>query len=101
MEIALKRCAAWIAAGDASAPLNLSYLRLDALPDLPMSLQKLDCSHNDLTALPELPRALEILDCSYNGLTTLAGLPPGLKYLVYSADNAVDLPAGAMCVEAV
>jgi hypothetical protein len=103
MDIAQKRVAVWVERGDANAPLNLSRLRLDVLPDMPAEIQKLDVSHNDLVALGALPRDLRILDVSHNPIRNLDGLPPGIQYLVYSAGQLgrETLPAGIRSVEIV
>lgn len=41
--------------------LNLSGRNLDVLPDLPSTLDSLDCYDNNLTSLPDRPPTLEIL----------------------------------------
>jgi Leucine-rich repeat (LRR) protein len=51
------------------------FSQLKDLPELPNSLQYLDCCDNRLTSLPELPESLKYLNCSDNILTTLPELP--------------------------
>ena len=45
--------------------------RFTSLPELPNSLQFINCSYNKLTSLPELPNSLRSLDFSNNQLTSL------------------------------
>jgi hypothetical protein len=72
--------------------LDLSYLRLPELPELPDNVDRLDFHTNTLTALPRLPAGLDFLDCGNNQLTRLPELPPRLRIL-YCYDNPlVELP---------
>jgi E3 ubiquitin-protein ligase SspH2 len=77
--------------------LNLSYLNLTELPELPKGLEKLYCDNNNLNQLPELPEGLKYLFCNNNKLTHLPELPKGLKVL-YCWNNKInelpELPEG-------
>lgn len=72
--------------------LDLSYLHLTSLPQLPNSLQELYCSHNRLENLPELPNSLQYLDCSSNKLTNLPELSNSLEELDCSNNKLTNLP---------
>ena len=78
MEIAKERVRNWT-----SGLLDLSWLGLTDLPELPAGLTKLWCHNNLLTKLPEtLPAGLQELHCYKNHLTTLPDtLPVGLREL--------------------
>lgn len=63
--------------------LDCSNCLLTCLPELPHTLQKLDCSQNlYLAKLPLLPLGLEYLDCSKCILTELPEFPAGSKLTV-------------------
>ena len=66
MEIAQQRIQEWIDNGDESIEIDLINLGLTELPDLPQSLQKLNCNKNKLTSLGNLPPNLEILEWPKN-----------------------------------
>ncbi|AUX78835.1 hypothetical protein NXT3_PB00174 (plasmid) [Sinorhizobium fredii] len=92
---AVKRISAWMVAGDLSAVLDLSFLRLSTLPaELPAGLQRLNVDCNHLAHLPgELPGELQALNARYNRLTSLPGtLPPGLQILEVSYNRLISLP---------
>lgn len=61
--------------------LNVINCGLRQLPDLPPNLYHLRCSKNNLTSLPKLPNSLWALDCDYNLLQRLPKLPKGLRGL--------------------
>ncbi|MEG3671980.1 NEL-type E3 ubiquitin ligase domain-containing protein, partial [Escherichia fergusonii] len=62
------------------------------LPELPLSLIKLDVTDNYLSVLPELPASLETLRSSYNQLAVLPGLPELLKSLDVDHNRLSALP---------
>lgn len=49
--------------------------RLTSLPELPSTMQYLDCNTNHLRFLPSLPEGLVTLGCEKNPLETLPELP--------------------------
>jgi len=60
---------------------------------LPKSLRKLDCNNNCIVTLPELPDSLEVLNCSVNKIKCLPiKLPSNLKILNCSRNYLVMLP---------
>ena len=61
--------------------LNLSYLNITSLPELPSGLQGLWCSHTQLSSLPLLPSGLTVLECFDTPLTSLPELPSHLEWL--------------------
>jgi Leucine-rich repeat (LRR) protein len=69
-----------------STELDLSYLDLTSLPDLPDNLTELNCNGNKLTILPTLPNSLTELNCDHNQLTNLPYLPDSLNDL-HCVDN--------------
>ncbi len=78
---------------------------LHSLPELPATLQYLDCNNNGLTALPQLPTGLTWLDCSYqtskvvsvgyiHSLPALSSpLPASLIYLSCRFNALTSLPS--------
>ncbi len=73
--------------------LDCNYCLLTCLPDLPHTLQKLDCSQNlYLAKLPVLPVALKYLKCSMCVLTELPELPDSLMDLDCSHNKITYLP---------
>lgn len=66
--------------------------RIGVLPDLPQSLDNLDCSDQGLTSLPLLPIGLKTLWVSSNNLTSLGDLPLGLKLLDCSSNQLTSIP---------
>jgi len=100
-----------IAAMGEDGDLDLSYLKLRVLPELPVGLKVLRCdstnfpaglktlycSTNYLSVLPVLPDGLKELFCASNQLTVLPELPAGLKILNCSQNELTvlpELPAG-------
>ena len=75
-----------------SKALDLSYLDLDELPELPTNLLYLDCSYNKLAVLPILPSNLKFLACSHNKLINLNNIPFSLKALHCEYNQIKDLP---------
>ncbi len=78
--------------------LNCSGNKLTALPnnlnELLPNLTCLYCLRNELTNLPEtLPASMEELSCSGNGLTALPALPKKLEYLNCSENQLSVLPS--------
>ena len=84
MEEAQERINEWVSNGDKTINLDLSWLQLTSLPELPSNLQVLLCFNNNLTSLPELPSSLLNLRCFRNNLMKLPDLPSGLKYLNFN-----------------
>jgi Leucine-rich repeat (LRR) protein len=72
--------------------LNICSLRITSLPDLPLSLQDLNCSHTLLTQLPSLPPRLMYLDCSFTHITKLPPLPSTLIQLYCCHTPITELP---------
>lgn len=67
--------------------------RIDAFPDLPRSLTRLDCSFCKLTRLPDqLPEGLVYLSCGNNMLTHLPRLPDCLVSLSCDDNRLTHLP---------
>ncbi|APG87038.1 E3 ubiquitin-protein ligase (plasmid) [Sinorhizobium americanum CCGM7] len=92
---AVKRISAWVVAGDLSAVLDLSFLRLSTLPaELPAGLHRLNVDCNHLAHLPgELPAELQALNARYNRLSSLPGtLPRELQILEVSYNRLISLP---------
>ena len=67
--------------------------QLTSLPTLPENLRDLYCHHNQLTSLPELPEGLQVLNCADNQLTSLPELPEGLQVLNCAGNQLTSLPA--------
>jgi hypothetical protein len=74
MQEAKQRIADWIKLNNPSNRLDLSFLNLTELPEIPSNCRIFNCSYNQLTILPELPNC-RILKCSHNKLTSLPELP--------------------------
>jgi Leucine-rich repeat (LRR) protein len=89
MEEAKERIRNW-----RSGMLDLSYLGLTELPEIPAGVTELDCKINQLTSLPDtLPSGLIELSCDYNQLTTLPDtLPTGLRMLICNFNQLLSLP---------
>lgn len=69
--------------------LNCGFNKLIELSDLPSSLRILDCRYNKLEILPELPSTLTFLECSNNRLKTLPELPSNLTH-IYCCFNELE-----------
>lgn len=65
---------------------------ITSLPPLPAGLKKLFCSYTQITSLPQLPAGLEVLECSDTPLTSLPELPAGLQKLDCSKNRLTSLP---------
>jgi Leucine-rich repeat (LRR) protein len=97
MKKAKERVRAWT-----SGPLDLSWLGLTELPELPTDLEILYCSNNQLRILPDtLPAGLIHLDCHKNQLRTLPDtLPASLRVLCCSHNRLMrisdTLPVGLL-----
>ena len=92
MKLALKRINKCIETK--SITLDLSYLKLSNLPEIPPFVQTLRCSKNQLKELPALPASLQRLYCSNNQLKELpAALPTLLQTLNCSNNQLTELPA--------
>ena len=89
MEQANKKIDEWIKNGNIKSMLDLSSLNLRGLPDLPNSLQELDCSHNFLSILPTLPVSLKYLNCGNNLLSSLPDFPPNLRIIKLNDKNII------------
>ena len=62
--------------------LDLSYLRITSIPELPATVRVLSCHHTDIISIPKLPDTLNELNCMDNkNLICLPDLPDGLVYL--------------------
>lgn len=61
--------------------LDISFLNVTSLPELPDGLRKLSCHMIHITSLPKLPDSLEELVCNYTPLRYLPKLPDNLVYL--------------------
>jgi len=72
--------------------LYLCNLNITSLPEFPIGLTGLDCSHTQLTILPKLPAGLKKLDCSHTQLTILPKLPTGLTKLKCRGTQLTSLP---------
>ena len=72
--------------------LDVSYLNIHSLPELPSGLQKLYCCHTQLTSLPKLPDSLTELICDHTRLTSLPELPKKLRLLICSHNQITSLP---------
>ena len=71
--------------------LNLSWLTLEHLPDIPSNVTHLCCSYNSLTSIL-LPPMLQYLDCSNNMLRELPALPNTLNTLICGVNRLESLP---------
>ena len=95
MEEAQRRIYEWISNDDETATLKLEYLGLTSLPDLPQSVQKLDCWNNNLTSLPTLPRGLQELRYDSKKIKFVLGEPhkrfPVLSYISNEEYNRLQL----------
>jgi Leucine-rich repeat (LRR) protein len=76
--------------------LDVGWLDITSLPDLPADLCVLICSGTRITSLPTLPASLLVLHCDQTPITELPELPPRLEQL-YCYKTAIttlpDLPA--------
>jgi Leucine-rich repeat (LRR) protein len=74
-----------------SGRLNLSWLNLEHLPELPNNVTHLYCSYNSLVSVC-LPPMLQYLDCSNNMLRELPTLPNTLITLICGVNQLTSLP---------
>lgn len=72
--------------------LMIHHNRLIELPELPDSLNYLDCGNNKITKLPKLPKFLNHLSCDNNPISELPELPPNLNWLSCSDTDITWLP---------
>ena len=72
--------------------LDLTYLTVIELPELPNDIIKLYCYNNKLTKLPELPDSLKVISCGNNKLTKFPKLPKGLEQLYCFVNKLTELP---------
>ena len=74
--------------------LDLSYLRITSIPELPAGLRVLLCHNTDITSLAKLPDTLKELYCMDNkNLKCLPELPDGLIRLeCHNNPNLTSLP---------
>jgi len=72
--------------------LNISWLNITSLPELPNSLKTLDCSDTQITSLPKLPQSLQALYCYNTQLTSLPELPNSLQKLFCFNTQITSLP---------
>ena len=74
--------------------LNVSYLNIHSLPELPEGIKELCCYNSRLTSLPKLPNTLELLNINDTPLlTSLPELPESLRALWCSSNAITSLPA--------
>lgn len=73
--------------------LNVDANSLNELPALPKSLTVLSVKKNKLTALPRLPPHLVALDASANCLTRVLGWPDSITCINISKNQLATLPA--------
>ena len=95
MPTAAESIAAWIAAGDVEAELDIRDADADVLPPLPHALLRLRCDGcRVLVALPPLPATLQHLACfGCPALTHLPPLPATLaSFGCYACIKLTDLP---------
>jgi Leucine-rich repeat (LRR) protein len=71
--------------------LQCQFNQLTSLTELPL-LKVLNCSNNQLTILPELPLSLESIDCAVNHLTSLPVLPDVMCHLDCCRNQLTSLP---------
>jgi len=62
------------------------------LPQLPDSLEYIDCNNNNLIELPRLPKNLKMLLCYSNDIKVLPELPENLEILICGDNSLVQLP---------
>lgn len=83
----------WTVAGDTYEWLNLSCLRLTAVPLFPEGVQRLTLFGNNLVAIDFLPDTIIELNIACNSsLTRLCKLPPRLRSLSCSFTALTELP---------
>lgn len=75
-----------------SGSLDVSYMGIFRLPDIPDSIDDLSCEYNRLTCLPALPDSIATLWCDNNLLTSLPKLPASLTYLSCVGNRLTCLP---------
>jgi Leucine-rich repeat (LRR) protein len=61
--------------------LDIHFMKVTSLPELPNGLYKLWCHITSITSLPKLPDNLEEIICNYSPLRSLPDLPLNLVYL--------------------
>ena len=72
--------------------LNVSWLNITSLPELPKTLTYLYCSHTNISILPELPKTLERLYCFTTNISELPELPKTLTCLYCEYTKINELP---------
>ena len=75
-----------------SGSLDVSYMGVFHLPEIPDSVDDVSCEHNCLTYLPALPNSVLTLWCDNNLLTSLPNLPGSLTYLSCVGNRLTTLP---------
>lgn len=78
---------------DAVEELWLDFNAIRELPLLPTALRKLHVRDNELAALPPLPDSLVVLIADHNQLSRLPDLPAGLRILDVGQNCLAELPA--------
>lgn len=81
MNKAVERVEQWVRRGKVKEVLDISALGLTSLPELPETVEWLNCSKNPIDCLDGLPRGLKRLDCSETSIVKFGELPDGLEYL--------------------
>ena len=69
-----------------------AYSNLTSLPELPISLIRLDVEENNLTDIPLLPEDLSWLNISSNAISLLPDLPENLNWLACGSNQISSLP---------
>lgn len=72
--------------------LSISGLGIQELPQLPDTLDVLDCHTNQLTKIHKLPRYLKSLRCYSNQITELPPLPEGLREILCHENRITQFP---------
>ncbi len=72
--------------------LVCAHNNLTSLPNLPNTLDTLECYVNKITSISSLPNSLRVLSCSQNSLTSLPKLPDSLRVLDLWQNNLTSLP---------
>ncbi len=96
MEKAINIVNEWIALNDPDKVLDLCYLQLTELPNIPSNCQILCCNFNELITLPPLPNCQELY-CDNNKLEILP-LLPNCEILYCHNNMLTTLPALPNCI---
>src|ERR1700733_6782355 len=70
--------------------LDLSYLGLESLPELPKFIKILKCTNNNLTKLPDkMPDSLQKIYCYNNQITKLPDKMPNSLQTINCSNNQI------------